>query len=164
MLHIREWVSFFFGFRAAEGKKALAEVIQTGEEHHADEHGHIIARTHRSVGKQAQTQRFCDAVGDQVADGDVRREAHDLTRAALPALERKMLVEEKAQDAREHVVCRRGHPIRAVGKVIQSKHDARADKRVEDADEQKLPQLRVKERAQALQSSASRSSSSVSMR
>ena len=72
MLHIREWVSFFFGFRAAEGKKALAEVIQTGEEHHADEHGHIIARTHRSVGKQTQTQRFCDAVGDQVTDGDVR--------------------------------------------------------------------------------------------
>ena len=164
MLHIREGVSFLFGFRAAEGKKALAEVIQTGEEHHADEHGHIVARAHRGIGKQAQTQRFCDAVGDQVTDGDVRREAHDLTRAALPALERKVLVEEKAQDAREHVVCRRGHPVRAVGKVIQSKHDARADERVDHADEQKLPQLRVKERAQALQSSASRSSSSVSMR
>ena len=65
MLHIREGVSFFFGFWTAESEKALAEVIQTGEEHHADEHGHIIARTHRSVGKQTQTQRFCDAVGDQ---------------------------------------------------------------------------------------------------
>ena len=95
MLHIREWVSFFFGFRAAEGKKALAEVIQTGEEHHADEHGHIIARTHRSVGKQTQTQRFCDAVGDQVTDGDVRREAHDLPRTAFPALECKVLVKKK---------------------------------------------------------------------
>lgn len=85
----------FLRFSGCGRQKALAEVIQTGEEHHADEHGHIIARTHRSVGKQTQTQRFCDAVGDQVTDGDVRREAHDLPRTAFPALECKVLVKEK---------------------------------------------------------------------
>ena len=76
MLHIREWVSFFFGFRAAEGKKALAEVIQTGEEHHADKHGRIVACAHRSARKQTQAQRLGNAVSDEIANGDVRREAH----------------------------------------------------------------------------------------
>ena len=83
------------GLRKA--KKALAEVVQAGEEHHADKHGRIVACAHCSAGKQTQAQRLGNAVSDEIANGDVRREAHGLPRAALPALKREVLVEEKAQ-------------------------------------------------------------------
>ena len=116
-MYIREWVSVFFGFRAAEGEKALAEVVEAGEEHHAGKQGHVVARAHRGVGKQAQTQRLGSAVSDQVAHGDVRREAHDLSHAALAAAEREVFVEEEAQNTCQHVIGRRGHPVRAPGNI-----------------------------------------------
>ena len=104
------------------------------------------------------------SVSDQVAHGDVRREAHNLSHAALAAAEREVFVEEEAQNTCQHVIGRRGHPVRAPGNIVQAEHDRRADERVDHTDKQEFPQLCIKERAQSLQSSASRSSSSVSIR
>lgn len=121
----------FLWFSGCGRRKSAGEVVEAGEEHHADKHGHVVARAHRGVGKQAQTQRLGSAVSDQVACGDVRREAHGLSHAALAAAEREVFVKEEAQNTCQHVVGRRGHPVRAPSNVIQAEHDRRADERVD---------------------------------
>lgn len=53
-------------------------------------------------------------------------------------LERKVLVEEKADDASHHIVGSGGNPIGAIGKVVEQKHGPTANQSVEHSHYQEL--------------------------
>ena len=70
----------FLRFSGCGRRKALAEVVEAGEEHHAGKQGHVVARVlTEALASRRRHSGLGSAVSDQVAHGDVRREAHNLS-------------------------------------------------------------------------------------
>ena len=80
----------------SEREKPLSQVIEPGEQAHADEHGHIVPHRRGRARQGGEAQRLGDAVGEQVAHCDVDCKAEHLGGAFFPAFKGKVFVKEKA--------------------------------------------------------------------
>ncbi len=63
----------------------------------------------------------------------------------LAVLKCEIFVQKEGYDAAGHVVGCGGKPVALMKQVIQGEHDACTDKRIDDADQDELPEGSVKE-------------------
>ena len=88
-------------------------------------------------------ERLGDSVSKQVADGDVDHKSERAAQHVALVLERVVLVEEVTQDTSYNVIGSRGHPVGASEQIVQPEHDAAADDRVDDADDDELSKFSI---------------------
>ena len=82
-----------------------------------------------------QDQRLCDAVGDEIADGNVDHKPQSASGRVAFVTKGEMLIQEEAEDAGEKVVCRCGNPIGTTGQIVQTEHDCHTNESVDNADD-----------------------------
>ena len=85
-------------------KQSLPQVVKSGEEAHANEHGDIFLDLSVYTGEQPEREWLCDAIGEQIAYCDIDGESYDLFSCLAFASEGEIFIEEEAQDAGQCVV------------------------------------------------------------
>ena len=126
-------------------KKALSKIVKPGKEAHSCQHRGILLNRNGLPGQQHPHRGLGNAISDQIARRNINGEPDHLSPRPLPVLEGKIFVQEKAQDAPQNIVRRRGDPVRAARQVIERKHDDRPKNGVHDADNQKSQNSPVKD-------------------
>jgi len=130
---------------AAEGEKALAEVVEQNEQAGARQHGQVALElwTPPGSGQQPDRERLGQTVGQGPAYGDVHREAEHHAGSALLIAEGEALVEKEADHTAHQIVGRGGDPIAQVppgvepGQIVQAEHDPIAHGGVDHPHQQK---------------------------
>ena len=123
----------FFIFIKCE--QSLSKVIENGEQDGPEYHGHIFLDRHAKTRQEIPHDRLGNAIGKQVTDQDVHREAEDGFEVGFPVFEREGLVQEVAQDAAEKIIRGRRNPVAQVEHVVKNEHNRRAKQGVDDADD-----------------------------
>ena len=88
----------------------MSQIVQAYKYDHTHEHGDVLLDGDALAGKQITRRRLGNAVGYQVTDEDVDGEADKGLEVKLSVFERKILVQEIAEDAAEEIIRCRGYP------------------------------------------------------
>ncbi len=129
---------------AAEGEETLAYVVHPHKQTHPAGHGDIIPHAEGGSGKEAVDQGFGDAVGKDIANGDIQGKAEGGGPAAAGVAKGKIAVEEIAHDAGQSIAEGGGEPVAPGAEIVQKEHEAVADDGIDHADQGKFPELFVK--------------------
>lgn len=108
--------SLLLGF--SKGKKALADIVEAGEQYHAGKHRAVVAQGNRCARQHPIDRWLGDAIGEQIAHRDVQCEAHSGGTDVVFVAKRKGFVENITQNTRQNIVCGRGHPVAASGEIV----------------------------------------------
>lgn len=132
------WDSGFFIFRQSsklflpEHQKPLPEIIKCHKQAHPRKHRRIIPNRPGISGKYIMYARLCDPISQNIAYGYINHKPHCLANRFFPALKRKILVQEKAYDAPDNIIHRRGGPIPHVKYIVAHKHHACPNQRIDN--------------------------------
>ena len=129
-----------------KGKQPLADIVQPGKQAHAYQHGDVGLELFPQAGQHRKSKGLGNAVGHQIAHGDIEYEPHHLPEGFFPILERKILIEKITEDAGEDVICPRGKPVGASRPVIKPQHNGHPHQGVDDSYQNKFQQLAVNKR------------------
>ena len=132
-------------FLSCENKEALSNIIEPHKETHSGQHGKVFLKGYAGSLQKDPHKGPGDAVGKQIAAGNVENKPGNRFLRMLIAAECKILVQEIAQYASKDIITGRGDPVAQSQDVIEGKHDPSSKEGIRNSDQYKSAESAVKE-------------------